>query len=162
DRGVPQAWRLHERVNVASRVPVLPMVVLAQAWRGGPQPRLSRALRGCRHIGVTEPLARYVAKRGPPTASTQWWLFSQRTSTLLFSPPPPTTGRTSVSPLVTSPHCMSYDNNPVFMAPSPASPPPPAPAPSAGGQLHARGFGVTGKDIERFTRTVQPHRHGVV
>src|SRR5215475_8220549 len=32
----------------------------------------------------------------------------------------------------------------------------------AGGQLHARGFGVTGKDIKRFTRTAQPHRHGVV
>lgn len=58
DRGVQQAWRLHERVNVAGRVPVLPVVVLAQAWRGGPQPRLSRALRGCRHIEVTEPLAR--------------------------------------------------------------------------------------------------------
>src|SRR5262249_40137024 len=96
DRGVPQAWRLHERVNVASRVPVLPMVVLAQAWRGGPQPRLSRALRGCRHMGVTEPLARYVAKRGPQTSSTQWWLFSQRNSTLLLSHPTLTTWRTSV------------------------------------------------------------------
>jgi hypothetical protein len=32
----------------------------------------------------------------------------------------------------------------------------------ADGQLHERGFGVTGKDIERFTRTAQPHRHGVV
>jgi len=58
DRGVQRAWRLHERANAVGGVPVLPVVVLAQAWRGGPQPRLSRALRGCRHIEVTEPLAR--------------------------------------------------------------------------------------------------------
>jgi predicted nucleic acid-binding protein len=58
DRGVQRAWRLHEQVNAAGGVPVVPVVVLAQAWRGGPQPRLSRALRGCRHVGVTESLAR--------------------------------------------------------------------------------------------------------
>jgi len=58
DRGVQRAWRLHEQANAAGGVPVLPVVVLAQAWRGGPQPRLSRALRGCRHIEVAERLAR--------------------------------------------------------------------------------------------------------
>ncbi len=34
------AWLLHARVLADGTVPVVPAVVLAQAWRGGPQPLL--------------------------------------------------------------------------------------------------------------------------
>lgn len=39
-------------------VPVVPVVVLAQAWRGGPQAALSRLLRGCRVELDTEAVGR--------------------------------------------------------------------------------------------------------
>lgn len=38
--------------------PVVPTVVLAQAWRGGPQPRLSRLLQSCRIEAFEERHAR--------------------------------------------------------------------------------------------------------
>ena len=38
--------------------PTLSTVVLGQAWRGGPQARLSRLLRGCRVEPLTESQAR--------------------------------------------------------------------------------------------------------
>ena len=38
--------------------PTLPTVVLGQAWRGGPQARLSRLVRGCRIEPFTEQQAR--------------------------------------------------------------------------------------------------------
>ena len=38
--------------------PTLPTVVLGQAWRGGPQARLSRLLHGCRIEPLTEQQAR--------------------------------------------------------------------------------------------------------
>lgn len=38
---------LHQQTLAAQRKPVVPVVVLAQAWRGGPQAQLSRVLRGC-------------------------------------------------------------------------------------------------------------------
>lgn len=41
-------WVLHDEVLAAGIVPVVPVVVLAQAWRGGPQAELSRLLKGCR------------------------------------------------------------------------------------------------------------------
>jgi predicted nucleic acid-binding protein len=50
ERREPLIWRLHDRANAAGIVPVVPVVVLAQAWRGGPQPNLSRLLRGCRIV----------------------------------------------------------------------------------------------------------------
>lgn len=37
---------------------MLPAVVLGQAWRGGPQARLSRLLHGCRVNPLTESQAR--------------------------------------------------------------------------------------------------------
>ncbi|MQA86828.1 MAG: hypothetical protein GEV03_19900 [Streptosporangiales bacterium] len=40
-------WTLHDRALANAIRPTVPSVVLAQAWRGGPQPNLSRLLRGC-------------------------------------------------------------------------------------------------------------------
>ncbi len=47
ERDVRRAWALHARILARGLLPVVPSVVLAQAWRGGPQPSLSRALAGC-------------------------------------------------------------------------------------------------------------------
>jgi len=37
----------HRRLLARDTTPVVPTVVLAQAWRGGPQPRLSHLLKTC-------------------------------------------------------------------------------------------------------------------
>ncbi len=58
ERREPLIWRLHDRANAAGIVPVVPVVVLAQAWRGGPQPTLSRLLRGCRIVPDDETTGR--------------------------------------------------------------------------------------------------------
>lgn len=42
--------------------PTLPTVVLGQAWRGGPQARLSRLVHGCRIDPLTESQARAAGK----------------------------------------------------------------------------------------------------
>lgn len=49
---------LHEQLLAAGIVPLVPAVVLAQAWRGGPQPLLSRFLRGLRIVDDREADAR--------------------------------------------------------------------------------------------------------
>jgi hypothetical protein len=38
---------LHRELLRSHAKPIIPVVVLAQAWRGGPQPGLSKALKGC-------------------------------------------------------------------------------------------------------------------
>ena len=40
-------WALHDEALAERSRPVVPAVVLGQAWRGGPQPLLSRVLAGC-------------------------------------------------------------------------------------------------------------------
>lgn len=40
-------WALHAQALLRGQLPVVPAVVLAQAWRGGPQASLSRFLKGC-------------------------------------------------------------------------------------------------------------------
>ena len=47
ERRVAQVWALHAEALAAGVVPVVPAAVLGQAWRGGPQPLLSRLLAGC-------------------------------------------------------------------------------------------------------------------
>ncbi|MGI9000541.1 MAG: hypothetical protein ACR2GH_02625 [Pseudonocardia sp.] len=42
--------------------PIVPSVVLAQAWRGGPQPNLSRLLRGCVIEALAENAAREIGR----------------------------------------------------------------------------------------------------
>jgi len=43
-------------------LPTVPAAVLAQVWRGGPQPSLSRVLKGCRVEPLTEEHARAVGR----------------------------------------------------------------------------------------------------
>jgi hypothetical protein len=58
ERGSRSMWRLHRRTIERGIMPTLPTVVLGQAWRGGPQARLSRLVRGCRIEPFTEQQAR--------------------------------------------------------------------------------------------------------
>jgi hypothetical protein len=53
-------WTLHRRSLERGVRPLVPTVVLAQAWRGGPQPALSRLLKGCVVRPFLEPEARSV------------------------------------------------------------------------------------------------------
>ncbi len=46
ERGNPDFLALHDEVTKARIRPVVPVVVLAQAWRGGPQHQISRVLKG--------------------------------------------------------------------------------------------------------------------
>ena len=57
ERRDPRLWALHDEIFARDVVPIVPVVVLAQAWRGGPQASLSRLLRGCRVEPDTEALA---------------------------------------------------------------------------------------------------------
>jgi hypothetical protein len=58
ERRDARMWERHAAALAAGIVPVVPVVVLAQAWRGGPQPNLSRLLRGCTVIPDSEGLGR--------------------------------------------------------------------------------------------------------
>lgn len=58
DRGDRSAAARHRRLTDRGIIPTVPAPVLAQAWRGGPQPELSRLLRGCTVRSVTEDDAR--------------------------------------------------------------------------------------------------------
>ena len=48
EAGRRELWAIHARALLRGQQPVVPAVVLGQAWRGGPQAELSRLLRGCR------------------------------------------------------------------------------------------------------------------
>lgn len=48
DRDDRAAWAMHQRWVRAGTPIIVPAVVLAQAWRGGPQASLSRLLVACR------------------------------------------------------------------------------------------------------------------
>ena len=47
ERRDPDFLALHDELTAARIRPVVPVVVLAQAWRGGPQQQISRVLKGC-------------------------------------------------------------------------------------------------------------------
>jgi len=51
-------WALHARALQRGLRPVVPVAVLSQAWRGGPQAELSRFLKGCRIEELDEARAR--------------------------------------------------------------------------------------------------------
>ncbi len=53
-------WALHRAALVRGLAPVVPAGVLGEAWRGGPQHRLSRMLKGCLIEPLTEVQARAV------------------------------------------------------------------------------------------------------
>lgn len=50
----------HARLNSMGVVPIVPAGVLAQAWRGGPQARMSRALKDADTVDFTRADARQV------------------------------------------------------------------------------------------------------
>jgi predicted nucleic acid-binding protein len=58
ERGSRPMWWLHRDLLGRGMRPTLPTVVLGQAWRGGPQARLSRLVHGCHIEPFTEQQAR--------------------------------------------------------------------------------------------------------
>lgn len=60
ERNDRRLWALHDAALRRGISPVVPAGVLAQAWRGGPQARLSRLLRGCTVAALDRSLARAV------------------------------------------------------------------------------------------------------
>ena len=47
ERRNPDFIALHDELTAARIRPIVPVVVLAQAWRGGPQHQISRVLKAC-------------------------------------------------------------------------------------------------------------------
>jgi predicted nucleic acid-binding protein len=47
ERRNPDFLALHDELTAARIRPIVPVVVLAQAWRGGPQHQISRILKAC-------------------------------------------------------------------------------------------------------------------
>ncbi len=62
DRGDARVGGLHADALRRGILPTVPAAVLAQVWRGGPQPSLSRVLKGCRVEPLTEQQARAVGR----------------------------------------------------------------------------------------------------
>jgi hypothetical protein len=58
DRGNRVALTQHDKYLAQGIAPRVPAGVLAQVWRGGPQPELSRVLDGCVIENLDEPRAR--------------------------------------------------------------------------------------------------------
>jgi hypothetical protein len=58
DRDERRIWILHRRTLERGESPTVPAGVLGQAWRGGPQPALSRLLAGCQVEDLSETVAR--------------------------------------------------------------------------------------------------------
>ena len=47
ERRNPDFLALHDEITAARIRPIVPVVVLARAWRGGPQHQISRVLKAC-------------------------------------------------------------------------------------------------------------------
>ena len=58
ERADKHMWKLHYRSLEQGLVPTVPAAVLAQGWRGGPQPLMSRLLSKCRVVVLNEVQAR--------------------------------------------------------------------------------------------------------
>ena len=58
ERGNRKVWALHRRALDRGLCPTVPVGVLGQVWRGGPQAQLSRLLKGCYFEDLTEVRAR--------------------------------------------------------------------------------------------------------
>jgi predicted nucleic acid-binding protein len=58
ERRNPDFLALHDELTAARIRPIVPVVVLAQAWRGGPQHQISRVLKGCDIIPDDERIGR--------------------------------------------------------------------------------------------------------
>jgi hypothetical protein len=62
DRRDENAWAIHAEALEHKVRPLVPAPVLAQAWRGGPQPLMSRMLKGCDVLPMSEDDARDVGR----------------------------------------------------------------------------------------------------
>ncbi|MGH3754187.1 MAG: PIN domain-containing protein [Pseudonocardiaceae bacterium] len=62
ERGDRTMWAVHRRGLDRAGQAVVPAVVLGQAWRGGPQPQLSRLLKGCVIESFDENIGRAVGR----------------------------------------------------------------------------------------------------
>lgn len=60
ERGDRILWALHRAALGRGIVATVPVGVLAEAWRGGPQAQISRMLKGCRVEPMQEGQAREV------------------------------------------------------------------------------------------------------
>jgi predicted nucleic acid-binding protein len=58
ERRNPDFLALHDELTAARIRPIVPVVVLAQAWRGGPQHRISRVLTACDVVPDDERIGR--------------------------------------------------------------------------------------------------------
>lgn len=58
ERANPDFLALHDELTANRIRPLVPVVVLAQAWRGGPQARLSRVLKACDIVPDDESVGR--------------------------------------------------------------------------------------------------------
>ena len=58
ERNDRRFWAIHIRAMERGILPVAPTVILAQAWRGGPQSSLARLLHGCWIESLSEEAAR--------------------------------------------------------------------------------------------------------
>jgi predicted nucleic acid-binding protein len=58
DRGARESWAMHRRLLEAGRPPHVSAIAVAEAWRGGRNAQLARALQGCVVEPVDEDLAR--------------------------------------------------------------------------------------------------------
>lgn len=62
ERNDRRTWFDHARHLTSDTSILVPAGVLAQAWRGGPQPQLSRFLAGCEVLDLDETDARRVGR----------------------------------------------------------------------------------------------------
>jgi predicted nucleic acid-binding protein len=60
ERRNPDCLALHDELTSARIRPLVPVVVLAQAWRGGPQHQILRVLKGCDIVADDEHVGRAV------------------------------------------------------------------------------------------------------
>jgi hypothetical protein len=58
ERRNPALWALHAELIAAGTVPLVPVPVLAQGWRGGPQQLMSRLLNSCHIVPMVEDVGR--------------------------------------------------------------------------------------------------------
>ena len=75
ERRNPDFLALHDELTSARIRPLVPVAVLAQAWRGGPQHQISRVLKACDILPMTSapaaPPASPAPPPGPPMSSTR-------------------------------------------------------------------------------------------
>lgn len=58
ERANPDFFALHDELTAKRIRPIVPVVVLAQAWRGGPQARISCVLKACDIVPDDESIGR--------------------------------------------------------------------------------------------------------